>query len=230
MQTNLAQSDYREEPIQITVHKLDDLNKKHRIYYPAKRAFDFAASLAALIILSPLMLLLALAIFIDDPHGSPIFVQERVGKNGRVFRFYKFRSMIVNAEALLDELQEKNEKDGPVFKIKDDPRITRIGRFIRKTSLDELPQLFNILKGDMSIVGPRPGLPNEVEKYDVYQRQRLRVTPGLTCYWQVSDNRDDISFDEWVDLDIKYIKEQSMKVDLKLILRTFKAVFMGQGN
>lgn len=230
MQTNLAQSDYREEPIQITVHKLDDLNKKHRIYYPAKRAFDFAASLAALIILSPLMLLLALAIFIDDPHGSPIFVQERVGKNGRVFRFYKFRSMIVNAEALLDELQEKNEKDGPVFKIKDDPRITRIGRFIRKTSLDELPQLFNILKGDMSIVGPRPGLPNEVEKYDVYQRQRLRVTPGLTCYWQVSDNRDDISFDEWVDLDIKYIKEQSMKVDLKLILRTFKAVFTGQGN
>lgn len=230
MQTNLAQSDYREEPIQITVHKLDDLNKKHRIYYPAKRAFDLAASIAALIILSPLMLLLAVAIFLDDPHGSPIFVQERVGKNGRVFKFYKFRSMIVNAEALLDELQDKNEKDGPVFKIKDDPRITRIGRFIRKTSLDELPQLFNILKGDMSIVGPRPGLPNEVEKYDVYQRQRLRVTPGLTCYWQVSDNRDDISFDEWVDLDIKYIKEQSMKVDLKLILRTFKAVFTGQGN
>ncbi len=230
MQTNLAQSDYREEPIQITVHKLDDLNKKHRIYYPAKRAFDLAASIAALILLSPLMLLLAVAIFLDDPHGSPIFVQERVGKNGRVFKFYKFRSMIVNAEALLDELQDKNEKDGPVFKIKDDPRITRIGRFIRKTSLDELPQLFNILKGDMSIVGPRPGLPNEVEKYDVYQRQRLRVTPGLTCYWQVSDNRDDISFDEWVDLDIKYIKEQSMKVDLKLILRTFKAVFTGQGN
>lgn len=230
MQTNLAESNYREEPIQITVHKLDELNKKHRIYYPAKRAFDFVASLVGIIILCPVMLVLAILIFIDDPHGSPLFVQDRVGKNGRVFRFYKFRSMVVNAEALREELKEKNEKDGPVFKIKDDPRITRIGRFIRKTSLDELPQLFNILKGDMSIVGPRPGLPDEVMKYDVYQRQRLKVTPGLTCYWQVSDNRDDISFDEWVELDIKYIKEQSMSVDMHLILKTFKAVFTGQGH
>lgn len=230
MQTNLAESDYRKEQIQITVHKLDDSNDKRKLYHAIKRVFDFAASLAGIIILSPLLLVLAILIFVDDPHGSPFFVQERIGKNGRAFRLYKFRSMVVNAEELLEQLKDKNEKDGPVFKIKDDPRITKIGKFIRRTSLDEFPQLFNILKGDMSIVGPRPALPKEVEQYSCYQRQRLTVTPGLTCYWQVSNNRDDISFEEWIELDLKYIREQSVSVDVYLILRTFKAVFTGQGS
>lgn len=138
--------------------------------------------------------------------------------------------MIVNAESLLNELKDKNEKDGPVFKIKNDPRITRIGKFIRRTSIDELPQLFNILKGDMSFVGPRPALPKEVEQYSPYHRQRLLVKPGLTCYWQASSERDDISFDEWMTLDIKYIIDQSFRLDIKLILKTFKVVFTGQGR
>lgn len=196
----------------------------------SKRTFDIAASLAALILLSPLLLIISLVIFIDDPHGSPIFVQKRVGKNGRIFNFYKFRSMVVNAEAQLDKLMSLNEKDGPVFKIKDDPRITRVGRFIRKTSIDELPQLVNILKGDMSVVGPRPALPKEVEQYTPYQQQRLLVMPGLTCIWQSQNNRDSISFEEWMDLDVKYIREQSIILDIKLILKTVKAVFTGQGE
>ena len=199
-------------------------------YLFCKRTFDILASLFAIAVLSPLFLITALIIFIDDPHGSPFFVQQRVGKNGRIFKFYKFRSMIVNAEAQLEKLREKNEKNGPVFKIKDDPRITRVGKFIRKTSIDELPQLFNILKGDMSIVGPRPALPKEVEQYTPYQQQRLLVTPGLTCIWQAQDNRDAISFEEWMDLDIQYIQKQSFMLDIKLILKTFKVVLTGQGE
>ncbi len=195
-----------------------------------KRMFDFIASLFALIVLSPILVVIALIIFIDDPHGSPFFSQVRVGKNGKTFKMYKFRSMVCNAEQLLYELQEKNEKDGPVFKIKDDPRITRIGHFIRKTSIDELPQLLNIIKGDMSIVGPRPALPAEVDEYNAHQRIRLNMKPGLTCYWQASDNRDDITFDEWIDLDIKYIHECSVWEDIKLIFRTVKVVLTCQGN
>lgn len=229
-QSNLAESDFREEHIKFKVHELSEDIEKRKIYYVFKRIFDFTASLAAIIVLSPVLLIISLAIFIDDPHGSPLFVQERVGKDGRLFRFYKFRSMVVNAESLLDELQQHNEKDGPVFKIKDDPRITKIGKFIRRTSIDELPQLFNILKGDMSFVGPRPALPKEVEQYSPYHHQRLLVKPGLTCYWQASHNRDDISFNEWMALDIKYIINQSMALDILLILRTFKAVFTCQGN
>ena len=138
--------------------------------------------------------------------------------------------MYTNADNIKSSLSAQNEMDGPVFKMKDDPRITRIGKFIRKTSIDELPQLFNILKGDMSIVGPRPSLPKEVSQYNDYQAQRLFVTPGLTCYWQASKKRDDISFDEWVDLDIKYILERSWFVDIKLIFKTFIVVFTGQGE
>jgi lipopolysaccharide/colanic/teichoic acid biosynthesis glycosyltransferase len=203
--------------------------KKRQLYWMGKRAFDILASLAAIIVLSGFMIVIALIIFIDDPHGSPIFTQERVGRNGKVFKFYKFRSMVVNAEDILDSLQDRNEKTGPVFKIHDDPRITRIGKFIRKTSIDELPQLFNILKGDMSVVGPRPALPKEVEQYDDYARLRLLVTPGLTCYWQVENNRDDISFEEWMRLDVKYIQERSFWVDMKLILMTIKVSVTGQG-
>lgn len=204
--------------------------KKKRVYWGTKRAFDVCASLAALIVLAIPLAVVALLIFIDDPHGSPFFSQERVGRNGKVFKFHKFRSMVVNAEALLDDLQDMNEKTGPVFKIKDDPRITRIGKFIRKTSIDELPQLINILKGDMSIVGPRPALPKEVEQYDDYASLRLLVTPGLTCYWQVQDNRDEITFDEWMDMDIKYIKERTFWGDIKLIFMTLKVAVTGQGT
>lgn len=210
------------------IEKASDSDR--RVYWFVKRIFDIIMSSVAILILSPVFLIVALAIYIDDPKGSPFFVQTRVGRHGKKFKFYKFRSMVSNAEELLDQLKEKNEKDGPVFKMKDDPRITRVGKFIRKTSIDELPQLFNILKGDMSIVGPRPSLPKEVSQYNDYQAQRLFVTPGLTCYWQASKKRDEIPFDEWVDLDIKYILERSWLVDIKVIIKTFSAVFTGQGE
>ena len=217
--------------IECTHEQLDrkeQLHSKSR-YWVLRRAQDIVFSSIALVVLSPVMLLVALAVYIDDPKGSPIFSQIRCGRNGKPFKFYKFRSMCVDAEAKLDQLLEQNEMDGPAFKIKDDPRITRVGKFIRKTSLDELPQLFNILKGDMSIVGPRPPLPREVEQYDAYQRQRLYVTPGLTCYWQVQPHRNDLTFDEWMELDIKYMRERSFLVDWKIIFQTVRAVLFGQG-
>lgn len=201
-----------------------------KMYETGRRIQDILLSLIAIVGLSPLMLLTALAILIDDPKGSPIFAQERVGRGGKPFRLLKFRSMCVDAEDKLAALRSDNEMDGPVFKIKDDPRITRVGRIIRKVSIDELPQLFNILKGDMSIVGPRPALPGEVAEYGEYERQRLLVKPGLTCYWQIQPRRNDISFDEWMDLDIKYIQERSFAVDWKIIFKTFGAVLTGQGE
>ena len=156
--------------------------RKHRLYWIGRRTQDVILSSLALVALSPVMLATAIAIVVDDPSAGPVFSQERIGRNGKPFKFYKFRSMCPNAEAKLDDLLNQNEMDGPVFKIKDDPRITRVGKFIRKTSIDELPQLWNILKGDMSIVGPRPALPREVEQYGDYEKQRLYVTPGLSCY------------------------------------------------
>lgn len=224
-----------EKVVEARSEKKELLNRKKllkdkRVYWFFRRAQDIFFSLLALIVLFPLLAVLALIIFIDDPHGSPFFVQERIGRNGKPFQFIKFRSMVVNAEAKLDELLEKNEMDGPVFKIKDDPRITRIGKFIRKTSIDELPQLLNILMGDMSIVGPRPALPREVVHYNDYQKQRLYVTPGLTCYWQVQPHRNDLSFDEWVDLDVKYVQERSFLVDWKIIFLTVGAVLRGSGE
>lgn len=202
----------------------------HRRYWVLRRGQDIVLSFLALAVLWPLLLLIALAIYIDDPKGSPIFSQIRCGRDGKTFRFYKFRSMCVDAEDKLAALLADNEMDGPAFKIKEDPRITRVGRFIRKTGLDELPQLWNILKGDMSIVGPRPALPREVELYNDYQRQRMYVTPGLTCYWQIQPNRNDISFDEWIELDIKYIKERSFWVDWKIIFMTVRSVLCGTGE
>lgn len=204
--------------------------KKRSTYWIVKRIFDVICSFAALILLSPLFLLLCIAIYVDDPHASCFYSQQRVGRNGHVFRMWKFRSMVANADQMLDQLQELNEKDGPAFKIKDDPRITRVGRFIRKTSLDELPQLWNVLKGDMSIVGPRPALPGEVGQYTEMQKLRLLITPGLTCYWQVRQNRDQVGFDEWVKLDIQYIQDRSWGLDLKLIFKTFRVIFKGMGE
>lgn len=207
----------------------DKMLQEHRIYWFFRRVQDVVLSLAALFVLSPFMALLALAIVVDDPKGGPFYVQTRVGRDGKPFRFYKFRSMYVGAETKLGELLGANEMDGPVFKMHDDPRITRVGKLIRKSSIDELPQLLNVLKGDMSIVGPRPPLPREVEQYDDYQKQRLYVQPGLSCYWQITPRRNSLSFDEWVELDLKYIRERSFLTDWKIIFKTFGAVLSSQG-
>ena len=198
--------------------------RQGRSYWWLRRAQDILLSLLAIAILWPFLLLIALIIIIDSPGASPIFSQTRVGRDGKEFTFYKFRSMIPNAENQLDELLPDNEMQGPVFKIREDPRITRFGRFIRKCSIDELPQLFNVLRGDMSIVGPRPALPREVAQYDAYALQRLLVTPGLTCYWQIQPYRNRLSFDEWVELDVKYIQERSFLTDWKIIFATFSSL------
>ena len=171
-------------------------------YRLVKRAFDIVFSAAVLVAFCWLFAIIAILIKIDDPKGPVFFKQERVGKGGKTFYMYKFRSTCVDAEERLAELRELNEKTGPVFKIAEDPRVTRVGKWLRKLSLDELPQFANVLKGDMSTVGPRPALPAEVATYDGYQRRRLAVKPGLTCFWQTRRNRDSITFDEWVDLDL----------------------------
>ncbi len=216
----------KEAPTQQNPALLDreKILKDRGSYLFFKRVQDVILSALALIVLAPVFLLLALIIVIDSPGASPIFSQIRVGQDGREFKFYKFRSMYPDAERRLAELLKYNEMDGPVFKIKDDPRITRVGRFIRRSSIDELPQLWNILKGDMSIVGPRPALPREVEQYDEFAQQRLWVIPGLTCFWQVQHGRNDLSFQEWMELDAKYLAERSFLTDWKIIFKTIGAV------
>ena len=204
--------------------------RSHRRYWVLRRAQDIVFSLLALILLAPLALLISLAIVLDSPGDGAIFRQRRVGRDGKLFWLYKFRTMCPDAEEQLNELLSQNQMDGPVFKIKGDPRITRVGRFLRTTSLDELPQLLNVLQGDMSIVGPRPALPREVELYSDYQRQRLYVTPGLSCYWQIAPHRNEMSFDEWVALDMKYIQERSFWVDWKIIFLTVRAMLMKYGE
>ena len=198
-----------------------------RLYLPAKRFFDIVFSALGLIALSPLFLLVSLAIKLDSK-GSVFFTQERVGKRGETFKMFKFRSMVTDAEAQLENLRALNEKDGPVFKMSRDPRQTKVGHFLRKTSLDELPQLANVLLGQMSLVGPRPPLAQEVAQYSTWQKRRLGVTPGLTCYWQVS-GRSNISFDQWVRMDIQYIKDLSFWTDLKILFKTIPAVLRGVG-
>ena len=217
-------SPVRTKPERLVVHTNDS-----KVYSFIKRLFDMICSVIALIVLSPLFLVVSAVIFLSDFH-SPIFKQERYTKNKKTFYMYKFRSMCVDAEEKLLDLSEFNEadEDGKAFKMTNDPRVTRIGRFIRKTSIDELPQLVNILKGDMSFVGPRPPIPREVEEYDEYELHRLDIKSGLTCYWQCS-GRSNLSFDEWVALDIKYINEQSIKTDIKILFKTFAAVFKGDG-
>ena len=219
-----------ENRIQLKQLDKSDLLKKQKLYWFGRRFQDILFSGLAMIVLFPVMTLTALVVFFDDPHGSPIFCQTRCGRNNKPFKMYKFRSMYCDAEERLKELIKSNEMDGPAFKMKDDPRITRVGKFIRKTSIDELPQLWNILKGDMSIVGPRPALPREVEQYNELQMQRMYVQPGLTCYWQIQPNRNEISFDDWMALDLKYIEERSFWVDWKIIFMTFKAVVCKQGE
>ncbi|MDD6489411.1 MAG: sugar transferase [Clostridia bacterium] len=202
---------------------------KKPVYSFFKRLFDIIASSLAIILLSPIFVVVIIAILCDDKKGHPIFVQTRCGKDGKEFKLYKFRTMCIDAEKQLESLQNQNEMDGPVFKIKDDPRITRTGKFLRATNIDELPQLVNILKGDMSFVGPRPALPNEVAQYNEVHKLRLKVIPGLTCYWQVQKDRNSVSFEDWMALDRKYIQDRSLWLDLKLIFKTAIAVFKREG-
>ena len=201
--------------------------EKKLLYQFTKRLFDIVISLISLLALIPVFIIIALAIKLDSK-GPVFYAQTRVGKKGKRFKMYKFRSMCKDADKKLPEIYHLNEKDGPVFKISNDPRITRVGQFIRKTSIDELPQFLNILRGDMSVVGPRPPLIKEVSQYTPYQAQRLNVKPGLTCYWQIS-GRSNVSFQEWVELDLKYINERGMLTDLKIIFRTIPAVLFGIG-
>lgn len=199
-------------------------------YRCAKRAQDMLLSFAALLVLCPMFLLIALVIVIDSPGAGPFFIQTRVGKDGEEFRLYKFRTMRPNAESELEKLLPQNEMDGPVFKLKDDPRITRAGRFLRRSGLDELPQLWNVLRGEMSIVGPRPGLPREAAQYDGFARQRLAVQPGLTCYWQIQPNRNALDFTSWMALDVQYVREMDLPTDWKIILATFGAMLRMDGQ
>ena len=192
-----------------------------------KRGIDIIGSLFGLILLSPVFALTALAIKVED-RGPVFFASDRAGKWGKRFKMFKFRSMILEADQLKDDLLDQNETGGVIFKMKHDPRITRVGRLIRKLSIDELPQLYNVLKGDMSLVGPRPHPPKEVELYTLTDRRRLDATPGLTCFWQVS-GRSDINFETQVRLDVQYIESQSLWGDLKLLLKTIPAVLTGRG-
>lgn len=203
---------------------LDKARLEHRyIYRGIKRLSDFILSLLGLVALSPIFLLVALLIKAED-RGPVFFKQKRVGKNGKTFQMYKFRSMRVDAEFLLANLLKYNEVEGPMFKMKYDPRVTRIGRFIRKTSIDELPQLLNVLMGNMSLVGPRPPLPREVKEYDDYAKQRLYIVPGCTGMWQVTA-RNDAGFSEMLELDLQYICESSFWLDVKIIFMTVKIIF-----
>lgn len=194
--------------------------KEKRVYSFIKRAFDITASLLALILLSPLFLIVMLLIFVTDP-GNPFFVQQRAGKDCKMFNIYKFRSMHKDAEKRKKDLLIHNEADGPTFKIENDPRITKIGSFIRKTSIDELPQLINILKGEMSVIGPRPFIPSEQEKLP---SQRILVKPGLSCYWQIG-GKNSLPVEEQLELDFKYIEDRSVLTDLKIIFKTVAIVF-----
>lgn len=212
----------------ITIDRKTNLHE-HRAYWCVRRAQDIFFSLLALIALSPLMLLTCIAVWIDSPGASPVFSQLRVGRNGKLFRLYKFRSMCPNAESKLNDLLQDNEMDGPVFKMKDDPRITRVGHFIRKTSIDELPQFFDVLRGDMSLVGTRPPTLDEYKQYESHHKRRLSMKPGITGLWQVSGRSNIEDFEEVVRLDVKYIDNWSLWGDIKILFKTVYVVFAGRG-
>ncbi len=198
------------------------------VYDVCKRIFDLVMSIFALIVLSPVFFAVAVAIKLEDG-GKVFYSQERLTKGGRPFKMFKFRSMCPDADKKLEELLKYNEMDGPAFKMAKDPRITKVGHFIRRTSIDELPQLINIIKGDMSIIGPRPPLPREVAQYTPYQMHRLDVITGLACYHECQGRSDCHDFDEWVESDLKYIRERSMLTDLKVIFWTIRIVLTGKG-
>ncbi|MBJ8051871.1 sugar transferase [Bacillus cereus] len=205
----------------------EELNQKG-LYLFMKRLMDIFGSLCGLILLSPVFLIVAVLIKLEDPKGPIFFKQIRIGKNEKEFGMYKFRSMVTDAEDRLKDLLEHNEVSGAMFKMKDDPRVTKIGKFIRKTSIDELPQLLNVIKGDMSLVGPRPPLPREVEKYTSYDKQRLLVIPGCTGLWQVTE-RNSVGFKEMVELDLEYINKRGLIYDVKIILKTILVIVKSNG-
>jgi exopolysaccharide biosynthesis polyprenyl glycosylphosphotransferase len=192
-----------------------------------KRLIDVLVSAVAMVLFIPIFLAISIAIKWTST-GPIFFSQKRIGYNGRTFNCLKFRTMVVDAEILKSQLKDMNEMDGPVFKIKNDPRVTQIGRFLRKTSLDELPQLINVFKGDMSLVGPRPPVPEEVYQYQLADRRRLSIRPGITCIWQAS-GRNDIPFDEWMKLDRQYIDNWSLWLDMKILFKTLAAVLFQRG-
>ncbi len=239
-QTENAETDIDLEELskQLNPSKLSETSRQSRLLMwrvvtrleaITKRAIDIVGSIVGLILLSPLLILVAIIIKCTD-RGPALFWQVRIGKWGKPFLFPKFRSMVINAEALRRDLIQKNEhgSDGITFKLERDPRITKIGRFIRKTSIDELPQLWCVLKGDMSLVGPRPAIPQEVEKYTLTDRRRLDIKPGLTCIWQIS-GRSKIAFPEQCQLDVEYLEQQSTLKDVKILLKTIPAIITGHG-
>jgi exopolysaccharide biosynthesis polyprenyl glycosylphosphotransferase len=192
-----------------------------------KAVLDRILAAIALVFLVPLFLIIAIAIKLSGP-GPVMFRQSRAGLNGRLFDMLKFRTMVENAEKMQEELADRNEMDGPVFKIRNDPRVTRIGRFLRKSSMDELPQFINVLKGEMSLVGPRPPIPEEVSRYERWQRRRLSMKPGITCFWQIS-GRNQVKFEEWMEMDLKYIDNWSLKLDFIILFKTIPVIFSGRG-
>lgn len=201
--------------------------RESRTYAVMKRATDVGVALFLLLLFLPIIPVVTLLIQLDSP-GPIFFRQKRVGKNGKIFSFYKFRSMVSGAENVIGSLRPLSGVDGPVFKIKDDPRITHVGRFLRRSSLDELPQLINVLLGDMSVVGPRPNLPSEVSQYLPWQKRRLDVVPGITCFWQIA-GRSHIGFQEWMRLDLEYVRKRSLATDLKIMIKTVPAVIARKG-
>jgi exopolysaccharide biosynthesis polyprenyl glycosylphosphotransferase len=205
------------------------INIPHNLFaLTIKKIMDISISLFLTIILSPFLLAISLVIWLTSP-GPVVFKQTRVGLRGRQFSLYKFRTMVANAENLKKELEGENEADGPVFKIKDDPRVTTIGKFLRKSGLDELPQLFNILKGEMSLIGPRPPLPEETKSYKRWQLRRLSVKPGLSCFWQIKPDRNSIKFEKWMEMDLAYIDNWSLRLDFIILLKTIVTVFQRTG-
>jgi len=205
------------------------INIPYNVYALAiKKIMDINVSLIMIIILSPVLLSITVFIKLTSP-GPIVYRQTRVGLRGRQFNLYKFRTMVVNAEILRKSLEAENEADGPVFKIKDDPRVTKIGKFLRKSGLDELPQLFNVLKGEMSLIGPRPPIQEETKLYKRWQLRRLSVKPGLSCFWQIKPDRNSIKFEKWMELDLAYIDNWSLRLDFIILLKTIKTVFQRSG-
>ena len=221
--TNLTEK----QKVDNVLRKMNSKNRKK--FWICKRIFDCSFSVLALIIFALPMAIIALIIFLGDGH-NPIFEQERITRFGKPFKMYKFRTMVKDADKMLNSLLDDNEMDGPVFKIKEDPRITKFGRFLRATSLDEIPQFFNVLKGDMALIGPRPPLPREVEQYSEYHKIRLVVTSGITCIWQTHPKRNSVSFEEWVDMDIDYVLNRTFWLDIKIIFKTVYVMFCKEGE
>lgn len=221
----------RAEVDEKTRKRLEELlDNSFSSYWKKKRSFDIFFATLILLFFLPLMIVIAIVIFVDDPSASPIYKQIRVGRHGKEFYMYKFRTMRASAEDDIDSLLDKNEMNGPVFKMKNDPRITRVGKILRKLSLDELMQFFNVFNGDMTLVGPRPPLPREVENYTDYQKLRLLVTPGITCTWQIHKNRNDVPFDDWVEMDLDYIQHRTFWGDIKIMLKTPIVMISGTGR